>query len=186
MTADVQEQDIILALFGGPGGSVRLLSLLRQRLLIAADILYHGKRPSFTGWYFELSASFDNWTRRLEECGILPRQAVRHPILLQLDVREPELGLINSVDKIVIDPPFGNVSERLLGITKEESKQIFLSSLKLSENYLTGKGKATCSIPREWLNEKILDQTNLRVTFTKVIGASERFAIVQLEKIAGE
>src|SRR5689334_10266520 len=45
MTADVQEQDIVLALFGGPGGSVRLLSLLKQRLLIAADILYHGKRP---------------------------------------------------------------------------------------------------------------------------------------------
>jgi hypothetical protein len=94
----------------------------------------------------------------------------------------PEAAFDNSVDKVVIDPPYGNVTERLLGITSQESRKIFLAAVLLGQRYLRPDGRMSCLCPRPWLDDDLLDQTSLKTVNVEVIGKSGRFVIIELVK----
>lgn len=78
-TSHVTTEHTVLSIFAGPGGLARLLSLLRPRLLLAADFLYPGSRPSPVGLHFDINAGFDLWVRELHDRGLVEPRHLRHP-----------------------------------------------------------------------------------------------------------
>ncbi len=150
--AEISNGYVILNIFGGAGGIIRLLSLCKPKQIIGIDLLYPGKKKSHLNWQYLTDDIFNCWVENLIENEILRFKEICWPIFYQADATKTIMGLVNKVDLIIIDPPFGWVAKTILNLNEDDSMKIFFTSANISLSYLKPGGQLLALIPYGWLN----------------------------------
>ncbi len=146
-TSEVLPGMHVMNVFSGAAGLIRLLSCTPLASLIGVDLLNEGPEPSPYGWYYAADEAFAAWEHDLEQVNIHPTQ----PVYIQNDVFKPMPVFHRSMDRIILDPPFGVVSHETLNLTKSESVKLFCQALLVSVDYIAPNGKIISIVPRPWL-----------------------------------
>lgn len=182
--SDIRMGQNVMNIFSGAGGILRLLSIRHNvNLLIGLDILYNGLLPSKTDWFYAVDETFYDWKKDIEQIGL----SFKWPLFLQSDTREIVEGFCNTMDRIIIDPPYGLVSNTVLGFTEIEAKNTYLASLVTSLNYLVRGGKVTAIIPASWLTDtqsvtSLMEFGTIIEDVWEIKGRKYEFAIVRVRK----
>lgn len=182
--SDIRMGQNVMNIFSGAGGILRLLSIRQNlNLLIGLDILYNGLLPSKTDWFYAVDEAFYDWKRDIEQIGL----SFKWPLFLQSDTCEIVQGFCNTMDRIIIDPPYGLVSNTVLGFTEIEAKNTYLASLVTSLNYLVRRGKVTAIIPTSWLTDtqsviSLMEFGTIIEDVLEIKGRKYEFAIVRVRK----
>ncbi len=150
--AEISSSDVVLNIFGGAGGIIRLLSLCKPKKIIGIDLLYPGKKNSHLNWQYLTDDVFNCWVEDLIENEIFCFKEICWPIFYQADATKVITGLVNKVDLIIIDPPFGWVAKKILNLNEDDSMKIFYISANISVSYLKPGGQLLALIPYGWLN----------------------------------
>lgn len=176
--AEIQPSHIVTALFAGPGGIVRLASLCRPRLLFAIDKLYAGPKPTPDGWHYPLAEQFEGWVQSVESAGVVRRADLRPPIVCQGDVATADDRLAAAVDRVLVDPPFGNISRRVEGLGETESRHVFSEGIRCAQRLLADGGTIVSIIPTSWL-ETLSEMRSLSHRIVTRVGRRVSLAIVE-------
>ncbi len=180
MAADLTTDHIVMNIFGGAGGILRLLSLRNPRLLIAIDKLYPGEIKSPQNWFYDTDNSFMYWEKDIS--NINKDIKIRRPVFCQYDILNNMPAFMNAIDRIIIDPPYGLVSEEALRMNENESKKVFLASIVSGLNYLIRNGKIISIIPLKWLEFLLTQVDNIKVDTIEEIRGKHNFVIIEITR----
>jgi hypothetical protein len=170
---EIGVRDIVLSCFGGPGGTVRILSLLHPRLLIATDLYYRGPLARNRDWVFASDFGFEAWKEDVSKLCIGRARKVIFPLFLQMDIRKPLPALRGAIDRMVIDPPYGKITFELLGLNVDTGRELFAASLVAATRLLRPGGVAAALVPEQWTSEVARNVPQLAVIAKQHIGSGE-------------
>ncbi len=161
--AEIDSNKIVMNIFSGAGGLLRVLSIYHPRLLIGIDKLY-GTNDSGKDWKYAAEEAFLSWESDIQRRfhGFI----IRKPLFYQYDVHQQDSTFLHSIDTIIIDPPYGVVSREVLGINEFEAKMTFFASVEKAISYLNPKGGTiVCVFPRNWMSElkDLYEEQNFRI-----------------------
>lgn len=179
--AEISPEHIVMNIFGGAGGLLRLLGLKNPRLLIAVDKLYPGGLKPVSDWYYDTDSIFNSWVDDIKQLS--QDIQIRRPVLCQYDILEFIPAFVNVFDRIIIDPPYGLVSEEALHMNETESRKVFIASIGSSLNYLTEKGKIISIIPSKWMECLNMQFKQIKTEILEEINGKYNFVIIQIVKL---
>ncbi len=180
--AEIDKRDVLINIFAGAGGSLRLMSLFCPRLLIGVDIRLPGSTQLDQTWFYLTDETFAEWVKDLEEKHIQSTSDIRWPLYLALNAAIFHPCFISAADVIIMDPPFGVVANEVLGLNETDARGLFFAAAGHAVHYLRPKGRLIAIVPRSWLDDTG-HATVIRTTIIKEIGRKRPLAIIRVNGV---
>ena len=148
--SDIKNDHVVLNVFSGAGGIVRLISLFNPKMLIALDMLNPGYKCSKNNWYYDTDNAFNSWIDDIYQFDSTIK--ITHPLFIQHDATEYNPAFKDAIDRIILDPPLGILTNDVFNISKVFAEEILIQSLNNAISYLKSDGFIICIMPFSWSN----------------------------------
>lgn len=166
----IHGQHSVLNLFSGPGGVLKVCSLATKGPLVGIDKLYQTKNGDETLW-FDVQRAFQDWRNGLAQMGL--NAMCEEPIFLKGDIEKDDFKKIGKFDRIIIDPPFGDASDLLLGQSERRSIELLQAAIDHCTYLLKSRGMAAVCCPRIMLEQVTMPREMILTSLKEIGGAKD-------------
>lgn len=172
--ADIRAGDRVLNIFSGPGGLLKLCMLSQCSGIVGLDNRYANSTSS---WKYDVESAMREWRQALEPLQV-PTSC--DPSFVAEDVRAPRQILkFEKFDRILIDPPFGDVSNLALGQDSSACIHLVDLALELSADLVERQGSVALCCPVEFLPGMRMPQ-RLTISEQSILGGSKDIVMLRM------